>query len=97
MDAAAEAAQQSKKEGAEQHTSDHEKAAQVDQEGDTADAPEQAGAGHADQPLEVAIGGADFIKAADSQRVVWARVKGFPHWPVRNLSRLYATDTAQPT
>lgn len=61
---------------------DPELAGQAGQEGVQSKAAEQGQSSAADQPLEVAIGNSDFIKAADAQRVVWARVKGFPHWPV---------------
>ena len=33
--------------------------------------------------LEGLIGTPEMIKEAEAQKVVWARVRGFPHWPVR--------------
>jgi hypothetical protein len=39
--------------------------------------PKQAGG------LSELIGTPEVIRAADAQNVVWARVRGFPHWPVR--------------
>ncbi|CAL8463009.1 g2543 [Coccomyxa elongata] len=65
---------------------DPEVAGQAGQEGVQSNAAEQGQLSAADQPLEVAIGNPDFIKAADAQRVVWARVKGFPHWPAQILT-----------
>ena len=29
------------------------------------------------------IAAPELIKAAEAQNVLWARVRGFPHWPVR--------------
>lgn len=69
-----------------QPASDQQKADQTDEEGTKEDAAQQAGADSIDQPLEAATGAVEFAKAADSQRVVWARVKGFPHWPVSGFS-----------
>jgi FtsZ-interacting cell division protein ZipA len=37
--------------------------------------------------LGEAIAGPALIQAAATQRVIWARVKGFPHWPVRTSPR----------
>ncbi|KAK9907625.1 hypothetical protein WJX75_007200 [Coccomyxa subellipsoidea] len=66
--------------------SDQQKADQIDEEGAKEDAAQHAGADSIDQPLEAATGAVEFAKAADSQRVVWARVKGFPHWPAQVLT-----------
>ncbi|BDA47993.1 probable histone-lysine N-methyltransferase, H3 lysine-36 and H4 lysine-20 specific isoform at N-terminal half [Coccomyxa sp. Obi] len=63
-----------------------EVAGQAEQQGMQSNEAEQAEPSTAEQPLEVAIGNQDFIKAADAQRVVWARVKGFPHWPAQILT-----------
>ena len=57
-------------------------AGEAGQQGMQSDGAQKAPSDTVDQPLEVVIGNPDFNKAADAQRVVWARVKGFPHWPV---------------
>ena len=35
--------------------------------------------------LESQLSAPDITKAAEAHKVVWARVRGFPHWPVPNL------------
>lgn len=63
--------------------------------GQQADAAAAGQAAEKQESLDVAIGAEDLIKAADSQRVVWARVKGFPHWPVMHRPVLPMTNQEQ--
>lgn len=49
--------------------------------GDGATAPDTQPASHSEGIADPAL-----VQAAATQRVLWARVKGFPHWPVMQTS-----------